>query len=122
MKILILNYEYPPLGGGAGIVTKHLAEEFAKMNHAVVVVTTWFYGEPEYYTNNNITIVRLKSRRNNTYQSNPLEMLSWIRYALNYFKNQPKSDLAFDIYARWCSCSLSEKKIQDTLCDIIAWT
>ncbi len=97
MKILILNYEYPPLGGGAGIVTKHLAEEFAKMNHAVVVVTTWFYGEPEYYTNNNITIVRLKSRRNNTYQSNPLEMLSWIRYALNYFKNQPKSDLAFDI-------------------------
>lgn len=97
LNILILNYEYPPLGGGAGIVTKHLAEEFAKMNHSVVVLTTWFYGEPEYYTNNNITIVRLRSKRKNTYQSNPHEMLSWLRHAIKYFKKQNKDDIVFDI-------------------------
>lgn len=84
LHILILNYEYPPIGGGAGIVTKHLTEEFAKMNHKVVVITTWFFGEPEYFTDNNITVIRLKSRRNNTYESNPLEMLSWIYHARKY--------------------------------------
>ncbi len=27
MRILILNYEYPPLGGGAGVATAALAHE-----------------------------------------------------------------------------------------------
>ena len=97
LNILILNYEYPPLGGGAGIVTKHLAEEFVKMNHSVVVVTTWFPGEAEFFTDGKITIVRLKSLRKNTYQSNPLEMFSWWRHAINYFKQQSDENLKFDI-------------------------
>lgn len=29
MNILMLNYEYPPLGGGAGVATKYLLSEFA---------------------------------------------------------------------------------------------
>ena len=29
MNILILNYEFPPLGGGAGISTQYLLREFA---------------------------------------------------------------------------------------------
>ena len=39
MKILIINYEYPPLGGGGGIFTRTLAEELAK-KHTVDVLTT----------------------------------------------------------------------------------
>ncbi len=31
MKILFLNYEYPPLGGGAGNATAYLLREYAKM-------------------------------------------------------------------------------------------
>ena len=31
MKILFLNYEYPPLGGGAGNATAYLLKEFAKI-------------------------------------------------------------------------------------------
>ncbi|MEP7162670.1 MAG: glycosyltransferase, partial [Candidatus Moraniibacteriota bacterium] len=30
MKLLFLNYEYPPLGGGAGVATEALLREFAK--------------------------------------------------------------------------------------------
>lgn len=97
LNILILNYEYPPLGGGAGIVTKHLAEEFVKMNHSVVVVTTWFPGEPEFYTDDRFTIIRLKSRREKTYQSNPYEMLSWWRHAVRYFNQQSHAMITFDI-------------------------
>jgi len=95
LRILILNYEYPPLGGGAGIVSKHLTEEFAKMGHTVTVLTTWYAGEPEFFVDENITIVRLKSKRKNTFQSNPYEMFSWQQAAMKYFKNL--HTLSYDI-------------------------
>lgn len=96
LRILILNYEYPPLGGGAGIVTKHLAERFAARGYQVHVVTAWFSGEPEFSSEGNLTIVRLKSRRKYTYKSNPLEMMSWAKHALDYFKQLPDEKL-FDV-------------------------
>lgn len=89
LNILILNYEFPPLGGGAGIVTQHLATQFIELNHHVTILTTWFANEPEYHTENNLTIIRLKSKRKLTYQSNPLEMYDWMqkakKYAAQYF-------------------------------------
>ena len=39
MKILFVNYEYPPLGGGGGIVNAWLAEALAK-RHDVTVLTS----------------------------------------------------------------------------------
>ena len=39
MRILFVNYEYPPLGGGGGIVNAWLAEELAK-RHKVAVLTS----------------------------------------------------------------------------------
>lgn len=40
MRILMFNYEYPPLGGGGGVVHQHIAEELA-LRHQVAVVTSW---------------------------------------------------------------------------------
>lgn len=39
MKILLINYEYPPVGGGGGVFTRFLAEELAK-EHDVDLITT----------------------------------------------------------------------------------
>lgn len=39
MRILFCNYEYPPLGGGGGVVNASLAEELAK-THDVTVLTS----------------------------------------------------------------------------------
>jgi glycosyltransferase involved in cell wall biosynthesis len=96
LNILILNYEYPPLGGGAGIVTKQLAELLAKQGYKIVVLTTWFSGEPEFHIDGNLTVVRLRSKRKHTYQSNPLEMLSWMKMAINYIDDFGH-DFNFDI-------------------------
>lgn len=40
MNVLVLNYEYPPLGGGGGVVCAEIAEELAAASHRVVVVTS----------------------------------------------------------------------------------
>ena len=46
MKILMFNYEYPPIGGGGGIAHQTLAEELAK-RHRVVVVTSGLSDLPD---------------------------------------------------------------------------
>lgn len=40
MRVLFLNYEYPPLGGGAANATKYLLAEFAKRNDVEVDLIT----------------------------------------------------------------------------------
>lgn len=40
MKILFLNYEYPPLGGGAANATRHLLREYAAMEDVRVDLIT----------------------------------------------------------------------------------
>lgn len=40
MKILICNYEYPPLGGGGGVATSKCAEGWVRAGHDVTVITS----------------------------------------------------------------------------------
>jgi glycosyltransferase involved in cell wall biosynthesis len=85
MKLLFLNYEYPPLGGGAGVCTKYQAEGLADLGHQVDVLTTWFHGEKEVAVEENLRIFRIKSKRRFIHKSNPLEMLSWVKHAKNFY-------------------------------------
>ena len=93
MELLILNYEYPPLGGGAGVVTKTIAEGLSAKGHKVTVVSTWFQGKEEISETANLKIIRLKSKRKYTYRSNPQEMMSWIiaskRFLKTYCQTHP---------------------------------
>ncbi len=84
MRLLILNYEYPPLGGGAGVCAQYHAKGLEKLGHQVTVITTWFDGEEERENQGNLTLIRLKSRRKKKYHSNPLEMMSWAIQAYRY--------------------------------------
>lgn len=48
MKILVLNYEYPPLGGGAASVSRDLSTQLAYRGHDVTVVTMGYQNLPAY--------------------------------------------------------------------------
>ena len=89
--ILILCYEYPPLGGGAGVVARYHAEGLAKTGHyQVTVLSAWYAGEEEIEERSAfLRVMRVKSKRKHIHQSNPVEMMSWSQKAWEFLQNDP---------------------------------
>jgi glycosyltransferase involved in cell wall biosynthesis len=59
MRILIINYEYPPIGGGGGFVTRDICENIVSRGHVVTVITSHFKGLPEHEIVNGVNIIRV---------------------------------------------------------------
>ncbi len=58
MRILFLNFEYPPLGGGGGVVMAALARELAR-SHAVTVLTSGGLGLPAEAHEGGVRVLRV---------------------------------------------------------------
>jgi glycosyltransferase involved in cell wall biosynthesis len=58
MRILFCNFEYPPLGGGGGVVNALLAQELAK-RHDVTVLTSQALGLPAESAEGTVRVVRV---------------------------------------------------------------
>ena len=84
MKILMLNYEYPPLGGGASPFTKELSTELSK-KHQVDVVTMGYKGLKKSERKGKLTIFRVPCIRMKKESSNAFEMLTYVFSA--FFKS-----------------------------------
>jgi glycosyltransferase involved in cell wall biosynthesis len=100
MRILILNGEYPPIGGGAGNASAHMAAQFEQMGHLVTVVTSRFKALPHQEQQGGVTIYRVPGLRRRQDRSNPLEQVIfilsaslWAMRAIPRF--QPQATLAF---------------------------
>jgi glycosyltransferase involved in cell wall biosynthesis len=77
MKVLFINHEYPPLGGGGGVVTFQIAKELVK-RHEIDILTSGFKDLKSSEVNDGITIYRVpvlnrKSRDTATF-------LSWLSF------------------------------------------
>ena len=57
MKILFCNYEYPPLGGGGGVVMAALARQLAR-RHEVTALTSRAAGLPAVSDDQGVQVVR----------------------------------------------------------------
>ena len=58
MRILFCNYEFPPLGGGGGVVNASLAAELAR-RHEVTVLTSKALGLPAESVQDGVRVVRV---------------------------------------------------------------
>jgi glycosyltransferase involved in cell wall biosynthesis len=58
MRILFCNYEYPPLGGGGGVVMAALARELAR-RHTVTVLTSRAMGLPAESVDGGVRVIRV---------------------------------------------------------------
>lgn len=95
-KILILNYEFPPIGGGGGIVSQNLAQGWARLGYDVDIVTSSFKNLEKKTCAGNITIFRVKTiGRKEMFSANFISMLSYLFFGLIEIIKLRKSEYVF---------------------------
>ncbi|HET6594084.1 MAG TPA: glycosyltransferase family 4 protein [Anaerolineales bacterium] len=100
MRILILNSEYSPIGGGAGHASAHIAAQLERMGHIITVVTSRFGSLPHREEQGGVTIYRIPGVRRRQDRSTPLEQVIFILSASLWAVSrvsrvQPQAALAF---------------------------
>lgn len=89
MKILIINYEYPPYGGGAANATKEIACALKGMGHEVEVLTS---GQGTLrFDQDGIKKIQVGSRRAKVEGSNVWEMSEFILRGIGWARTQKPS-------------------------------
>lgn len=78
MRILLINSEYPPIGGGAGNASANIAHCLASLGHEVTVLTAHFANQPRLETREGVTIHRIPALRRRLDRSGALEQLAFI--------------------------------------------
>src|SRR5690606_16546989 len=64
MRVLLLNYEFPPVGGGAGYATANIARSLAEQGVEAEVLTSRINGEADGELVDGVPVHRVKSWRN----------------------------------------------------------
>ena len=63
MKVLLLNYEFPPAGGGAGIATLNIGRQLVKLGAKVHVLTARIESEVDGDVLDGMRVFRVTSWR-----------------------------------------------------------
>lgn len=99
MRLLIINYEFPPLGGGAGNATACLAREWAERGHSVEVLTGGFRGLPAREEIDGYLVRRLPTPRSAQGQCSVVEMCAFMAAACVAVLTGPRPDVAIAFFS-----------------------
>ena len=102
MRILLVNYEYPPLGGGGGIAMMEIAEELAR-THEVHVLTSGTKALPavEKHDSLNLTIHRAQVFGRSARATASFASMAAFLPAGTRLGNRLVSELSFDVVNTW---------------------
>jgi glycosyltransferase involved in cell wall biosynthesis len=78
MRILLVNYEYPPVGGGAATATEAIAKALVGLGHYVVILTARFKGWRQFSESDGVVVHRVPSLRRKMDRSGIIEMASFM--------------------------------------------
>jgi len=78
MRILLINYEYPPIGGGAATATQALGRCFIQLGHEVTVLTSGIGDHVGETIEDSARIIRLDIRRARNDRASMAEMLRFL--------------------------------------------
>jgi glycosyltransferase involved in cell wall biosynthesis len=78
MRILVLNYEFPPIGGGGGRFTADLCRHLARFGHDLRVLTSRFRGLPAWEERDGYEIYRTWSGRSQAHTCTVPEMAFYL--------------------------------------------
>ena len=82
MNLLLINYEYPPIGGGAGNATMFIARALHRLGHRAIVLTSAYTKHSGIQDDEGIVIHRLNVGRRVADRASAREMLSFVVAAL----------------------------------------
>jgi glycosyltransferase involved in cell wall biosynthesis len=102
MKILMINYEYPPLGGGGGIAMMEIAEELGR-RHSVHILTSGAPGldDTSRRPSVDVTVHRVPvARRNARATASIVSMLDFLPSGIRH-GNKLLQSMSFDVANTW---------------------
>jgi glycosyltransferase involved in cell wall biosynthesis len=97
LRLLILNYEYPPIGGGAGVIAQNQAKYFVKAGHEITVITASSRQMHEDEMEDGVRVIRLPSYRPEVFRSGMREKLDWMFKARRFLTKLDTSNYDFCI-------------------------
>ncbi len=77
MRVLMLSYEFPPIGGGGAKVVYGLSKELVRLGYDVDLVTMGFRGLPRYEQVNEVNVYRIPCIRTKESVCSTPEMASY---------------------------------------------
>lgn len=77
-RVLLVNYEFPPIGGGAGTATAGMARALAELGCDAVVLTSRFRDQPAHEQRDGYTIRRVRVVRRHADRCTPAEMVTFM--------------------------------------------
>jgi glycosyltransferase involved in cell wall biosynthesis len=82
LRLLLLNYEFPPSGGGAGRATYFMARELVRKGHEVDVLTSRAASDLSLETLEGVTVHRVRSSRRSIHDAGLLGTVVFLFFAL----------------------------------------
>lgn len=81
MRLLLINYEYPPVGGGAANATANIARALVELGHSPIVLTAAYNAQPPRRLVDGVDIIRVPARRERPDRSGLFEMATYVASA-----------------------------------------
>lgn len=82
MRILVFNYEFPPVGGGGGRASADLCQALAERGHDLRVITTRAPGLPEWERLGGYQVHRVWTGRRSRFRASLPVMASYVAFGL----------------------------------------
>ena len=78
MRILVLNHEFPPIGGGGGRAAESICQALAKRGHEIKVLTSHFKDLPREEQRDGYDIIRIPTLRTQAFRASFLSMVVYV--------------------------------------------
>lgn len=78
MRILVLNHEFPPIGGGGGRAAESICQALAKRGHEIKVLTSHFKDLPLEEQRDGYDIIRISTLRTQPFRASFFSMVIYV--------------------------------------------